>query len=183
MTLKKINTGWVAVLLAGILALLPHTVLAQQGGPSEDHGYFGGGIARVDVDEATFNIKAKLPGAYLRAGWQFNDYMSLEARAGAGLGGDKIDGYDIKLEHFFGAYARAGLWVNDAFYPYLIGGYTRSEIKIETEAAASDSDLSWGLGVDIATSEQWRINLEYMRYYDKDRTRLNAFALGLVRTF
>ncbi len=191
---------WVSMLATGILALLPHTVLAQQGNPAKNHGYFGGGIARTEYDGAVQNVagtsvnpeKVKTGTAYFRAGRQFNDHVSLEARAGLGgdTTGDGVTGsttveIDYELEHFLGAYARVGLWAGDSFYPYLIGGFTRFKAKAEAAGieVSTGSDFSYGLGADIATSEQWRINLEYIRYYDKDDIDLNALAIGLVRTF
>ena len=63
-----------------------------------------------------------------------------------------------------------------------------TRIKHEIEGAGltfetSGRGVSYGLGADIGTSEQWRVNLEYMRYYDKDDIEFNALAIGLVRTF
>ncbi len=186
-----------AILLTGILALLPHAVLAQQGDLAKGHGYFGGGIARVEYDERPDGsndfFNAKVRAAYLRAGWQFNDHVSAEVRAGLGgnatgdvtVGNSTVE-IDYKLDHFLGAYARGGLWLSDSFYPYLIGGFTRFKHEIEAAGLVletSGSDFSYGLGADIATSEHWRINLEYMRYYDRDDTELNAIAIGLVKTF
>ncbi len=195
------------MLIAGILALLPHAVLAQEDNSAQGHGYFGGGVARMEYDErydaSDDFFNAKVGAAYLRAGWQSNDHISLEARLGLGgdATGDIIIGnstveLDYELDYFLGAYARVGLWASDAFYPYLIAGITHFEHTVEAKGGGTSisftgggRDFSYGLGADIATSEQWRINLEYLRLYD-DRDaddiadiQYSALAIGVVKTF
>ena len=203
---RKANKQWEVVLIAGILALLPHAVLAQEDNSAQGHGYFGGGVARMEYDERqnAFNFfNAKVGAAYLRAGWQLNDHASLEGRVGLGgdATGDVIIGnstveFDYELDYFLGAYARVGLWASDAFYPYLIAGITGFRHTIEAKNGGTAArlttggrDFSYGLGADIATSEQWRINLEYLRLYD-DRDaddiadiQYSALAIGVVKTF
>ncbi len=206
MKFKKIrrNKHWIPILVAGVLGILPHAALAQENGLTKSHSYFGGGIARMEYDErldmADGFFNAKVGAAYLRLGRQFNDHISLEARAGLGgdatgditVGNNTVE-IDYELEHFLGAYARVGLWAGDSFYPYLIGGFTRFKHTVAASSAGIEvsggGDFSWGLGADIATSEKWRINLEYMRLYDDRDTddiadfEYSALAIGLVRIF
>lgn len=70
--------------------------------------------------------------------------------------------------------------------PYGIIGFTRYELELDGPAGSAkddDSDLSYGVGVNIALSEEMSGNLEYMRYADKDDVTVDGIGLGLTVHF
>jgi opacity protein-like surface antigen len=83
-------------------------------------------------------------------------------------------------------YLRGGFPVNETLYPYAVLGYTRGKIKASyggDSISSSESDTSFGLGVDIKLNEKAAINLEYLNYIDKDGAVLDGFSIGISSTF
>ena len=153
------------------------------------------------VDATGTAEDADLTAVYGRIGMQLNEYFAVEARLGIGisddtstvvftdsatgatLGGGDVD---IELEHLFGAYIRVGAPVSDAFYPYAIVGVTEWKRELSTSLVTesySDSDSSFGVGVDFGDADRGGFNIEYMNYYDKDGNTLSGFSIGYVSRF
>lgn len=133
--------------------------------------YIGVNYSVIDFPLAT------LGALMVKAGYSFNDYLSLEARFSVGVKDESlsIDGeYSaVDIEHSYGGFVKAGLPI-DNLYPYFIVGYSNNkfESKIIDQLGADSysddiSDLSYGIGIDIEASEQFSVNIEYMQYVDK----------------
>ena len=85
----------------------------------------------------------------------------------------------------YGAYLRGGFKA-DAFYPYVVLGYTQVKVTASVPGysiSQSDSDLSFGLGTDIDLNESLTLNFEYMSYFDTDGVEISGFSLGVTSRF
>jgi opacity protein-like surface antigen len=151
---------------------------------ANDDMYFGGGLAVTELSEEGDEVSLNV--IHARVGKFFNENISLEARAGFGVGDDDIDGIKVELSNYYGVYLRGGFPVNETLYPYAVLGYTRGKIKASyggDSISSSESDTSFGLGVDIKLNEKAAINLEYLNYIDKDGAVLDGFSIGISSTF
>lgn len=146
----------------------------------------------IGVDYSYFDAGDLDLGAIaLKAGYQLTDWVSVEARLGFGIDDDKFDIpelglYSVKgeIEHYYGAYLRAGMPNETMFYPYAVAGYSKFRVKASYQgisAKENESDFSYGLGARLDFSENWSANLEFMRYMDGDDA--DAVSLGLMYRF
>lgn len=147
--------------------------------------YVGGNISayKVDIDGVD---NANLVALYGRLGTEFTENFSGEIRVGTGIDDDKIGPVKVELNHFYGAYVRGTIPIADAFYPYAVVGFTRTELEVKVPGFSekdSGSDVSFGVGADIRLTSNTDLNLEYMNYYDKDEVSLDGFSLGFTYRF
>ena len=177
--------------ICGIAAglFLVFSVASTQSQAAEGDKYFGVGYSAVDYTLgfplATYDYS--LGALYGKFGTWFTDNVAGEVRLGLGISDDKDkDGDTLSLDNFVGGYIRAGASSDSAFAPYFIAGYTRAKASLEysngSEESDSDTDISFGVGVDIATSGDSSINVEWMNYYDEKEDGVsNEFtAIGLM---
>lgn len=177
-----------AVALAAILALTPLAALAEAG------FYAGGsvGSASLSDDFDGFDIDSDSTAFRLTAGWQFNDYFSLEGgyhNFGAFdqtfiVGGQTIDvsldadGFtlggtgSLPVSERFALYGRAGafFWDGDA------------EINNVSQARPEDTNLYLGLGASFALAGRLKLIADWTRYKLED-TESDVISLGLTYRF
>ncbi|MFL0800432.1 MAG: porin family protein [Agarilytica sp.] len=154
-------------------------------------GYYGGNFSFLDYSEQGVSDDASLTAIYGRLGTSFNENFSGELRIGLGMGDDSVafDDLDVnvELDNMYGAYVRGGVPVSEAFFPYVVLGYTRGEVTASvsgfSSVSVSESDISFGFGSDISVSQNVSINLEYMNYLDKDGGEISGFAIGVAGKF
>ncbi len=159
--------------------------------------YFGGGLALVDYSESGLSGDASLTAVFGKFGKRFSENFSGEARLGIGLVDDSVGdsrselfGIDlglleVELENYYGLYLKSGISVIEGFYPYVILGYTRGEIKTSRfgeSISVSESDASFGLGMDFIILEDLDVSIEYMNYFDKDEAGLNGFSFSITKS-
>ena len=154
-------------------------------------GYFGANLASIEYSEEGISQEADLKAAYARVGLDLTTYFSSELRLGFGLGNDTVDvlgrEVDVQLDKVAGAYFRAGIPASEKVYPYAIVGYTYGELTASvtglTRKTESESDLSYGVGIDFIIDYESIITFEYMSYLDKDGAEIKGPSIGLLTTF
>ena len=80
---------------------------------------------------------------------------------------------------------KAGVPVNETFYPYAVLGYTRGELEASVmgfTVSESESDTSFGLGADF-NFEGFTLNVEYLNYLDKDEAEISGVSIGFSKSF
>ncbi len=128
-----------------------------------------------------FQDSANVGGIYAKLGQSWSENIQAELRLGGGLEND--DGFgELGIESLIGTYFRIGLEADD-FYPHLLLGYTQIDLETRFGSTGSDSDISYGLGTDYEFKEDWKINLEYIVYYDKDNVDVKSLSLGFSYDF
>lgn len=158
---------------------------------AESAGYIGGGLALLEYSEADINDDASLKALFVRIGSNINQNFSAEIRAGVGVGDDTVNVFgtnvDVELDNMFGVYVRGGIPLSNSVFPYAIIGYTSGKVTASAagygSATESESDMSFGLGVDIPVSKYMHLNAEYMNYFDKDGAEIGGIAIGFINAF
>ena len=170
---------------------LTATLLAASAASNANAGenYFGGGVAFIKYSETGID-DIDMTSAFGKFGTKFNENFAGEVRLGFGLNSDSVNIYgvdvDTELKNYYGAYLKAGINATENVYPYVILGYTRGKIEASAQGYSvsdSESDMSFGLGIDFTVAEQTDLTLEYINYLDKDGVELSGFGLSIARSF
>lgn len=169
--------------------ILGLSFLAFSASVSADN-YVGGNFAIVEYSEQAIDSDLSLSVLFARAGTFFNENFAGEVRVGFGVGDDSIDiegiDVDFEVDNVLGVYLRGGAQVGDGFFPYAVVGFTRGEFTVSIPAGTysdDESDLSYGVGLDVNLTETLTVNGEYMSYIDKDGGELSGFSAGVAWRF
>ena len=171
---------------AGLFLLCGVASTQSQAAAGDQYGGFGYAAVDYSVGNSQETVDYSLGVLYGKYGTWFTDNVAGEFRLGFGVSDDTVAG-DVKLnlDNFVGGYIRAGASSDSAVAPYVIGGYTRAKASLKGgggEISDSDTDISFGVGVDIATSPDSSINVEYMNYYDEEEDGISTevTAIGIM---
>lgn len=181
------------VRLLGKIVVLSCSLVA--GGAYAAGPYIGLGYTQFQYDNDDYHSDTiKNDGVVLRAGVDFTEWLALEVRGGMGLSDDDDNGVQYEMDNMYGGYLKLSLPMSENVRPYVIGGYTRinGDLEYRTQLAGStitvkDSrdldDQSYGAGIDFGVTDTLGVNLEYMRYYDKDGEEISGITVGLRSAF
>jgi len=164
------------ILVATALTLSAHSM----GGET----YYGGGLTALDVTEN--DLKITVTTLHGLVGTRFNENIAAEIRLGTTIADDTVNGIDVEVESFYGAYLKGGAQISETIYPYIIAGYTRGKLKGSYNgysASESESDAAFGVGVDLSLFSTAKLNLEYISYLDKGGSEFSGFSLGFSKAF
>lgn len=152
--------------------------------------YIGGSVVGLEVSEAEADNDLSLLSANARFGAKFGNYAALEWRVGTGLDDDELafagEQGDINLDIFYGIYLLGGFPISEKIQPYALIGYTRAEFDVNTRAISSEgeeSDISFGIGINIGLDNDFSLNAEYIRYIKESGVELSGPSLGVVYHF
>lgn len=179
----------VKLAIAG-LTFCPTFVAAQE---QVNGAYVGANYTFVTYDEE-FLGDADLGALSGKVGARINPYISAELRAGVGVADETAtDGnvsVTLELDYLVGGYVLFGLPNKTPIYPYIALGYTKGELTLSAtdpggsfSISESDSDLSYGLGANLAISDNVQLNAEYMKYIDKDDYEVSGISIGASYLF
>lgn len=175
------NRFYKVITLVG-LAALSNTVTADN--------YAGIGVVKTNYSEAAFAdddfAEVNLTSLVGRIGSQFHTNFSAELRLGSSIKDDTALETEVDLASLYGAYIRAGVPVTQSIYPYAIAGYTRSSFDYSNvlgDSSESETDASFGIGVDLRLTDKVLANLEFMNYIDENGAEVNAYQLGIIKYF
>lgn len=154
--------------------------------------YVGANVAWMSAGQDVLDDDADVLALYGRAGAFLGPNLALEVRGGIGLQDDTVgfEGIDadLDLKNFYGVYGRAGLRLGHMVYPYVIAGWTEAEFEsdyldgideIEVTDSTTESDFSYGVGVDFTFSGGVTVNVEYLVLLDQDEGELDGLSIGL----
>lgn len=158
---------------------------------SADGLYVGAGCSqmRYDDEDPDTDVQVKPEAATVRLGMEANDVLGIEARGARGFSSDSENGIEVEQDHLYGGYLKLSA-PTEAVRPYVIGGYTKTKTTYKASLgplAGSETnreeDESWGAGVDVGLGEHVALNLEYMRYLDKENFELSGINVGIRSAF
>ena len=141
--------------------------------------YFGLDYARLATDRTSVS-DTDVDAGLIKFGYDFNNWLSLEAHGGASSTDDSNAGLTAKLDFigFFGARFNLRL---EKFVPYVIvgGSYVREKLCI-SGACTSDDDASaaGGIGFDIYGTKDTSINFTAMLYNKQSDSEVYLYSLG-----
>lgn len=130
-----------------------------------------------DADVGTLSAKA---------GVMATPFLGFEARGGFGVDDDRVRGIDYSVDNFFGGYATFNIANESPITPYAVLGFTRVEIEAEgpfNTVTDDESDVSYGVGLNMEFARNVSGNLEYMRYYDDDDVTVDGLGVGVQFNF
>lgn len=163
--------------------LVPMSALAAGAEPGF---YLGAAYTQATWDIAGVDKDADLGVLSARGGYQINDYVAVEGRLGTGVQDDKVYGVKVELQDTYGVYAKLGVPTEIGLYPYALLGVTHVKVKASVpgySASDSDSDVSYGVGVDYWFNRSVSAGLEYANYYDKNSDKITGLTLGVNYKF
>lgn len=165
-----------------------------------NNSYIGVGLGQDTVKFTDGYGSYKSNGVDLRLGQDLSPNFAIEGRIGAGFSPKTksakttIPGAtavaQISLKQYAGAYlvAKMPIGGNLPITPYVAVGAARTKSKIAaavtsgatitpSSGTATDSGLSFGLGVDVDLDGNSSLGLEYMRKLHKSDTKIDAISL------
>ena len=162
---------------------------------ADSNFYVGGNYSFLDYSITSVD-DAQLGTLDVRAGTFFNSGFSGEVRLGFGVSEDTVyilnssksgyDRYDLWLEYFAGAYVRSCVLTSGCFFPYFSSGETtwKASTKSATGTGSrSETDLSFGIGIDYTIKNTVTVNAEYINYISKGLVDISGFTLGIAKRF
>ena len=161
--------------------------------------YLGLGLGQSQIRDAQTSEKITSIEATLQGGYQYNEYIALEARASFGFNSDYTPGnttntsgdYNENISSW-GIYLKPMYPVTDAFNVYALLGYGGVELGNLESGDATESGFHWGLGASYEVMESVAVFVDYVRLYDGTgfdyRAQLeditaDAWTLGVSYTF
>ena len=157
--------------------------------------YIGGNYSQIQYDNEEYDTDTlKIESATINAGYEFTDFLALEARGGLGFDEDSQGIVDFDMDHLYGGYVKLSAPIGEKIRPYVIGGYTKvkGEVSANGTLAGVDysysdtetfEDESYGAGLDFNITDTVGANLEYMRYVDTDEEEISGISVGLRSAF
>ena len=151
---------------------------------AQDAGYYGGNATFTDYSELGIPDQ-NFNAITIVAGNTINDNLAAEIRLGFGTNDETVtvQGVDVTvgIDKFMGAYLKYASLTKGKVSPYAILGYT--DAKAETSAlgvtvSVSESDISYGVGVDFGLNEETSLNIEYMNFLDTSTISVHGFSVG-----
>ncbi len=148
--------------------------------------YINGSISRLDASNTSVN-DLSLTSISVKFGKTLTEQTSGEVRLGLGVSGSTVpepngSHYNVDIESFYGTYLKTGLAIDEATYAYVILGLTEANLDAK-KFSSTESDFSFGIGIDLGNRKDIFFNLEYMRYISKNSVELNGFNFGLTKYF
>ncbi|MCL2916464.1 porin family protein [Shewanella corallii] len=131
------------------------------------NGYLGGQFNYVDAETGSGGVR--LPGVSFLTGYQYNDYLGLEARIGVGVGDDSNTANGTKVEYeldyYYGGYLVGTVPLTESFDLYALAGYAKAEATVKangTSVKGDDSKFSYGGGLKWNANRNWTFSAEYL---------------------
>ena len=162
----------IAALGLGLSALLSTAAMAVNGyGYGYDSGaynYGGGFYIGASVGEIYYKergLDTMVPSvAFLNIGEQFNPYLAIEGRLGAGITGDQFRFFHVDVPVVYGGYVKGMLPMTPWFSGYAIAGVGGVQLhRNYPNFNSNDVGFSVGLGGEFALYGGARIRAEWAR--------------------
>jgi len=180
-------------LIALVVMLIPVVGTAMA---ADNKNYLGLQYGVGEYSESGISEDFDTSMAILRVGYNINSNFAIEGRLGTGLDDDtqflaEFSGTDVTFEvdSIVGIYGRGRLDLSERFSVYGVLGASQVKATVslsglpDAENTETESSASYGLGVDMAFSKQWALNVEVIRYLDHDNYDLDIASAGVTYGF
>jgi hypothetical protein len=140
----------------------------------EGQNYFGIGASSLKYNEDP--VTTHHTALTLKVGHEMNDFLAVEGRLSLGLGEDKVEDvidFDFEIDYLVGMYFRGNLPIGGSprVRAYGLVGFTRGKFTARAfgfSSSDSETDIGYGLGLELFGNNKNAINLEFMRSLDVD---------------
>jgi outer membrane immunogenic protein len=142
---------------------------------------FAGGYAGVSYGTINTDITDHT-AATLHAGYQFNEYIGVEARTLISASEETYSDVNLEVDSLYGIYLTAAMPLSDSASVYLVAGRTEGEVTASYggySASAEESSSSYGGGVKLNLRENWTVRAEFLQTFED----VDQVSLGLQFNF
>jgi hypothetical protein len=160
----------IAALSIALTALVSTAAVAGHGygydaAGYDDNGGFYIGASAGEIFYKEQGLDTIVPGvAFLNIGEQFNSYLALEGRLGAGITGDEFRFYHVAVPLVYGGYVKGMLPVSPWLSVYALAGAGGAQLhRNYPNFNSNDVAFSYGLGSEFALYGGARIHAEWVR--------------------
>lgn len=163
-------------LLAAVISLTAPQVLAG--------GYASIGYAFSNIEPEDTTRDADVDALQFGYGSWLNPEATFggEFRAALGLGDDSINGTEVEIDRYFGAYLRGQFPDTLPVRPYGLLGVSRVETTVGNRGE-DHNDLSLGIGADMEVATNVFVSLEFLRLVDRSDAQVSNLTLGVGGRF
>jgi len=122
-------------------------------------------------------------------GYNFHPFFAAEGMLAFGTASDDVNfggvNVDVKLKNAFGLFIKPKYdFGNVEVFGRL--GWVRSEVKasaLGASASDSDDDIAYGVGLNYSINPRTYVGTDYMRYFDKNGTKVDGWSINLGYRF
>lgn len=147
------------------------------------YGELGYSGLRARDSDIGFNANPKAIRGIV--GYEFHPNLAVEGMAAFGVHDGSDRGVDVKLSSAYGVFLKPKIdWNN--FEAFARVGWAHERLRASApgvSATGSGSDFAWGAGAAYNINPRTYVSLDYMRLYDKDRTKIDGWTLGVGYRF
>jgi hypothetical protein len=161
-----------AALALGLSAALSTTAIAANGYgygyDSSAYDYDSGFYIGANAGEIFYKergLDTMVPGvAFMNIGEQFNSYVAIEGRLGAGIVGDQFRFYHVDVPLVYGGYVKGMLPLTPWFSGYAIAGVGGVQLhRNYPDFNSNDAGFSVGLGGEFRLYGGAKVHAEWAR--------------------
>jgi len=138
-------------------------------------GFLAAGLSRDCPCADSSRMKDMTYGALLRAGWDFNDYIGIEARALKGAMED-----DFSQTTHYGIFLKPQYHIAEQFNIYGLLGYGRTTVDYDNKkgktSKLNQNGFSYGVGLEYDLGSDDNLG-EYSREFDGQGDQENGWGL------
>ena len=170
--------SWVAAVV--MMAWCAGPAWAQEG------TYAGVGYGSVAYEKDGFPTAEPAVLAF-RLGRQIHRHLAFEARAGFGVGDDTVAypgvPVTVKIDHYFGLYAKGILPLAESLSAYGLLGVMAGKVTAKGFGyieSRSDTEVSFGLGIDLAVSRHSAITFEWVELFSGSDYKVESASIGFA---
>ncbi len=163
-------------LLAVVITLITPHALAG--------GYASIGYAFSNIEPEDTTADADVDALQFAYGSWLNPEATFgaEFRAALGMSDDRINGTEVEIDRYFGAYLRGQFPDTLPVRPYGLLGVSRVETTVGTRGE-DHNDLSLGIGADMDVANNVFVSLEFIRLVDRSDAEVSNLTLGVGGRF
>jgi len=150
--------------------------------PQESHYYVGASLDLQRVNTFKYG-PANSYGTTIKAGYEYNKYIALEARYSAGI--KRKD--NLKMNYYYGLFLKPQYPVYKNFNIYALLGYGKAKVSHNGLPYANNTtiqkDFSYGLGVEYKINNRLSAYAEAVSLIDKKTSKVEGNYAVKVRDF
>jgi outer membrane autotransporter protein len=118
-------------------------------------------------------------------GYNFHPYFAAEGMLAFGTKSDSDLGVDVKLRHALGLFVKPKFqFGNVEAFGRL--GWVRAKVRASgggVSVTDSDDDFAYGVGVNYNFSPKMYVGADWMRYFDKDSSKVDGWTISVGYRF
>jgi opacity protein-like surface antigen len=158
------------------------TAQAQQRTTTPQSPLYGElGYSFLDLRDSSLGLHANPQALRGIIGYSFHPNFAVEGMAAFGTSSDSDRGIDVKVRNMYGIFLKPKMqWNNVEAFARV--GWAHERIRASAlglSASGSDSDFAYGVGANYNFSPRMYAGVDWMRYFDKNSTRIDGVTVNV----